>query len=145
MDSGLHLIVFITDSTEYNYKIWGLWEADNLSQKVWNDVNTLLDQYGFRLDNVYNEPEVIEAIKNRYDRLFFWNGTIIQHFKIETGKKEEIDLVVFAPNLKIASCVAAHGAFVWYFGAFEDITTVSAFPHCWRVFLENFTQRHIFQ
>ena len=57
-------------------KIWGLWEADELSQKVWDDVNTLLDQYGSRLDIVYDDPEVIDAVKNRYDKLFFWNETV---------------------------------------------------------------------
>jgi len=57
-------------------KIWGLWEADDLSQKVWDDVNTLLDQYGSRLDIVYDEPEIMDAVKSRYDQLFFWNQTI---------------------------------------------------------------------
>ena len=57
-------------------KIWGLWEADELSQKVWDDVNTLLDQYGSRLDIVYDDPEVMGAVKNRYEKLFFWNETI---------------------------------------------------------------------
>jgi hypothetical protein len=57
-------------------KIWGLWEADELSQKVWDDVNTLLDQYGSRLDIVYDETEFMDAVKNRYDKLFFWNETI---------------------------------------------------------------------
>ena len=57
-------------------KIWGLWEADDLSQKVWDDVNTLIDQYGSRLDIVYNEQEVMDAVKNRYDKLFFWNETV---------------------------------------------------------------------
>ncbi len=57
-------------------KIWGLWEADELSQKVWNDVNALLDQYGFQLDIVYDEPEVRDSLKNRYGKLFFWNETI---------------------------------------------------------------------
>ncbi len=57
-------------------KIWGLWEADELSQKVWDDVNTLLDQYGSRLDIVYDDPEVMGAMKSRYDELFFWNETI---------------------------------------------------------------------
>jgi hypothetical protein len=57
-------------------KIWGLWEADDLSQKVWNDVNTLLDRYGSRLDIVYDEPEAIDSLKNRYDILFFWNEAI---------------------------------------------------------------------
>jgi len=57
-------------------KIWGLWEADELSHKVWNDVNALLDQYGSQLDIVYDEPEVRDSLKNRYDKLFFWNETI---------------------------------------------------------------------
>lgn len=56
--------------------IWGLWQADNLSQKVWNDANTLLDQYGSRLDIVYDKPQLINSIRNRYAHLFFWNETI---------------------------------------------------------------------
>jgi hypothetical protein len=59
-----------------NDKIWGLWQADNLSQKVWDDVNTLVDQYGSRLDIIYDEPHAIEAAKNQYSNLFFWNETI---------------------------------------------------------------------
>ena len=57
-------------------RIWGLWEADELSQKVWDDVNTLLEQYGSRLDIVYDEAEFMDAVKNRYEKLFFWNETI---------------------------------------------------------------------
>jgi len=57
-------------------RIWGLWEADELSQKVWDDVNTLVEQYGSRLDIVYDDPEFMDAVKNRYDKLFFWNETI---------------------------------------------------------------------
>ena len=57
-------------------KIWGLWNADNSSQKVWDDANKLLDQYDSRLDTVYNEPEVMDAMKSRYDHLIFWNETV---------------------------------------------------------------------
>ena len=57
-------------------KIWGLWEADNLSAKVWSDVNMLLDQYGSRLDVVYDDPDTWDAVKSRYGQLFFWNETI---------------------------------------------------------------------
>jgi len=56
--------------------IWGLWGADDLSQKVWGDTNTLIDQYGSRLDIVYNDAEVMNAVKHRYNKLFFWNETI---------------------------------------------------------------------
>jgi hypothetical protein len=57
-------------------KIWGLWNADDLSPKVWDDANTLIAQYGSRLDIVYSDPEVMDAVKSRYDRLFFWNETV---------------------------------------------------------------------
>ncbi len=57
-------------------KIWGLWNADDLSPKVWDDANTLIAQYGSRLDIVYSDPEFMDAVKSRYDRLFFWNETI---------------------------------------------------------------------
>jgi len=57
-------------------KIWGLWNADDLSQKVWDDANKLLAQYSSRLDIVYGEPEFDSDIRNRYDKLFFWNETI---------------------------------------------------------------------
>jgi hypothetical protein len=57
-------------------KIWGLWNADNLSEKVWNDANTLIEQYGARLNIIYDDPEVMNAIESHYDKLFFWNQTI---------------------------------------------------------------------
>jgi hypothetical protein len=57
-------------------KIWGLWDADGLSEKVWNDVNMLIDQYDSRLDIVYSDPEGWGAVKSRYSQLFFWNETI---------------------------------------------------------------------
>jgi hypothetical protein len=57
-------------------RIWGLWNADYLSQKVWDDANKLLGQYGTRLDIVYNDSESISAISGRYEKLFFWNETI---------------------------------------------------------------------
>jgi hypothetical protein len=59
-----------------NDAIWGLWKADERSEKIWDDVNKLLDQYGFRLDIVYDDPEFSIAIKSRYDKLIFWNETV---------------------------------------------------------------------
>jgi len=57
-------------------KIWGLWDADALSPKVWADANTLLAQYGSRLDIVYDDPETMDTVRNGYERLFFWNETL---------------------------------------------------------------------
>ena len=56
--------------------IWGLWKADQLSKKIWDDVNNLLDRYGSRLDIVYSDPEFNDAIKSRYNKLIFWNAYI---------------------------------------------------------------------
>jgi hypothetical protein len=56
--------------------IWGLWNADGLSAKVWDDANLLITQYGPSVDIVYNDLKVMEAVKSRYPTLFFWNETI---------------------------------------------------------------------
>ncbi len=57
-------------------KIWGLWNADDLSQKVWADANTLIAQWGSRLDIIYDDAESMDDVRNRYDNLFFWNETL---------------------------------------------------------------------
>jgi hypothetical protein len=59
-----------------NDNIWGIWNADDLSHKVWDDANKLIGQYGSRLDIIYNDPEFISAIMSRYDKLIFWNETV---------------------------------------------------------------------
>jgi hypothetical protein len=56
--------------------IWGLFPPDELSAKVWNDVNRLVTLYGFGLDIIYDEPGVVDAARSRYDRLVFWNETV---------------------------------------------------------------------
>jgi hypothetical protein len=59
-----------------NDNIWGLWNADDLSHKVWDDANKLIGQYDSHLDIVYNDPEFINATMSRYDKLIFWNETV---------------------------------------------------------------------
>lgn len=56
--------------------IWGLWDADEWSEKIWNDVNKLRDQYGSRLDIVYTDPEFDNVLKRHYNKLIFWNEKI---------------------------------------------------------------------
>jgi hypothetical protein len=56
--------------------IWGLFPADALSPKVWNDTNTLVKRYGFGLDIIYDEPGVVDAARNRYEHVFMWNETL---------------------------------------------------------------------
>jgi len=57
-------------------KIWGLWGADELSAKVWNETESLLETYGKNLDIVYYTPEIDQ--KQLYETLIFWNGTTVQ-------------------------------------------------------------------
>jgi hypothetical protein len=59
-----------------NDTIWGIWSSDDLSSKIWGDVSNLMSSYGPNLDIVYNDPQYIDAITSKYDRLFFWNKTI---------------------------------------------------------------------
>jgi hypothetical protein len=56
--------------------IWGLFPPDELSAQAWNDVNRLVELYGFGLDIIYDEPGVVDAARGRYERLVFWNETI---------------------------------------------------------------------
>jgi hypothetical protein len=56
--------------------IWGLWNANDLSPKVFDDTNLLVMQYASRLDIVYDDAEFIDDVRRRYDKLFFWNETV---------------------------------------------------------------------
>ncbi len=58
-----------------NDNIWGLWSADTDErvEKIWNDVNQLIDEYDFSLDIVYSDPEFNDDLQRHYDKVFFWN------------------------------------------------------------------------
>jgi hypothetical protein len=56
--------------------IWGLWSPDNLSVVVWNDANSLLVTYVEKMDIIYSTEELNRG--QRYEKLIFWNGTVIQ-------------------------------------------------------------------
>ncbi len=55
--------------------IWGLFPADSLSAKVWNDINKLITLYGYNFDIIF-EHSLIDIAKNRYERLIYWNSTV---------------------------------------------------------------------
>jgi hypothetical protein len=57
--------------------IWGVWssDTDGRVEKIWSDVNQLVDEYGFNLDIAYSDPEFNADIQRRYDRVIFWNET----------------------------------------------------------------------
>ncbi len=60
-----------------NDTIWGLWKADALSSAIWNNVTQLIAEYGQGLDIVYETLIADATIHLPYDRLIYWNGTVI--------------------------------------------------------------------
>jgi hypothetical protein len=54
-------------------KIWGLWEADAFSFEVSENLSKLLEQYGSKLDVIYDDGLRLDSTYNKY---VFWNGTI---------------------------------------------------------------------
>jgi hypothetical protein len=60
--------------------IWGLWNAnelDHFAPKIWNDANSLIAEYGTKIDIVYETLSGDLPARLMYDKLIFWNGTII--------------------------------------------------------------------
>jgi len=58
-------------------RIWGLFPSDNLSTKIYNDINnTLIPRYGSCFDIIYDEPQIIDPILGTYNKVFYWNQTI---------------------------------------------------------------------
>jgi len=55
--------------------IWGLWGPDDLSPKIWNDANRLLETYDSKMDIIYETAS--QSILKGYKKLFFWNGTTL--------------------------------------------------------------------
>ncbi len=54
--------------------IWGFWGPDNNSALIWNNTQTLLNQYGLHLDIIYDDP--MFPIDGNYSRIYYWNQTI---------------------------------------------------------------------
>jgi hypothetical protein len=57
-------------------KIWGFWEGadDSLCSMISADVGNLLDEYGTKLDIIYDDEL---ALNGTYSKYIYWNGTII--------------------------------------------------------------------
>jgi hypothetical protein len=55
--------------------IWGLFPADNLSTKAWNDINTLTNRYGTGFDIVFDDGS-IGNVTTHYANVFPWNETV---------------------------------------------------------------------
>ncbi len=54
--------------------IWGMDGADQWTRKMLEDVNNFVDEYGFRLDLVFSDPEFNDVLQDYYDEVFIWNS-----------------------------------------------------------------------
>jgi hypothetical protein len=57
-----------------NDKIWGYWGPDDKSPVIWSNFQTLLSQYGSRLDVVYDDPAF--PLQGNYSKVYWWNQTL---------------------------------------------------------------------
>jgi len=57
-------------------KIWGVWEADENSSTIWNDLTGLIEQYGYDFDIVVDSPWLRVFANQHYDTLIFWDGRV---------------------------------------------------------------------
>jgi hypothetical protein len=53
--------------------IWGIWQADNKSQQIWNSIQSSTAKYGSKLDIVYNDPNF--PTTGKYQHIIYWNQT----------------------------------------------------------------------
>jgi hypothetical protein len=61
-----------------NDTIWGKWQADSFSQQLWSDLNNQLNMHGSSLDVIYETKVNNETVNYPYQKLIFWNGTVIE-------------------------------------------------------------------
>jgi len=54
-------------------RIW-LWGPDEYSQQIWDISRTLIEQYGIKLDIVYDDPQF--PVDGKYQQIYYWNQTL---------------------------------------------------------------------
>lgn len=58
--------------------IWGLWQADNSTYQLSNDVGNMLQEYGNKLDIIFDDGLDSTNI-SMYNQITFWNGSALVH------------------------------------------------------------------
>jgi hypothetical protein len=54
-----------------NDTIWGLWPTDDQSQEIWNQIQNKIDQYGLKLDIIFEDPNY--PATEKYPTIYYWN------------------------------------------------------------------------
>jgi hypothetical protein len=55
-------------------KIWGIWDSDEKSPLIWENLNKLEATYGLKLDIIYDDPQ--HHPEEEYSKVYQWNVTI---------------------------------------------------------------------
>lgn len=81
-------------------KIWGIWEPDEISEQIWKLKTSLIEEYGLKLDIVYNDTDF--PVSDKYSNIFF-------------AVEEKTN--VFSPILLVLAFSILIGvvASIWYF------------------------------
>jgi hypothetical protein len=53
--------------------IWGMFDADEKSEQIWNISRQLIDQHGIALDIIYEDPMFPDT--SMYPKIVYWNQT----------------------------------------------------------------------
>jgi len=51
--------------------IWGIWKTNSTSQEIWNQLENKINQYGLKLDIVFEDPNY--PAMEKYDHIYYWN------------------------------------------------------------------------
>ena len=78
-------------------KIWGLWPADALAPQIGEKIASLIKQYGYSLDIIFDDPHF--NYTEKYSTIYYWNGT--------TTQSNTPFLNMSAPSLYASVAVAA--------------------------------------
>ena len=54
--------------------IWGIWEPDEKTPIIWENLNTLETKYGLQLDIIYNDSQY--DFEGKYYQVYTWNAAI---------------------------------------------------------------------
>ncbi|MDR2720424.1 MAG: hypothetical protein LBC03_06450 [Nitrososphaerota archaeon] len=49
--------------------IWGIWPADNTTQKIWNQLQEKTEQHGLKLDIIFEDPN--HPVKGKYEHVYY--------------------------------------------------------------------------
>jgi hypothetical protein len=51
--------------------IWGIWSEDAKAQEIWDQLQSKMDQYGLKLDIVFEDSNY--PVTGKYDHIYYWN------------------------------------------------------------------------